>query len=306
MSYRDQHCVFISSTGRTGTQFLAKTMSEMIADCTSLHEPGTPWITKPYEWPKEVKRFGLYHMTIGQLRPTHGMFKLSTDRCTGRVTDDEAKDHLLTMRKNLLAELETDIYVESSGHMYGVLDLLDEIIPHSKFVFIIRDPRTWVRSAMNTFEYILYGPLDPNFLNLSIKAKDITGDPYAEQWAEMSKFEKYCWYYDQLNSFVLDKMEGKDNFKLIQHENMFSPESRDQVFTDLLSFASSFSDGFQRKVDYKPELMEQKVHSTAKKEKFPRWPDWNQEMAATLWEHCGSWMERFGYGGEPEWEAKLS
>jgi hypothetical protein len=201
--------------------------------------------------------------------------------------------------------MEAGLYVESSGHMYGVLDLLAEVFPNSKFVFIIRDPRTWVRSALNTFEYILYGPFDLDWLDLSIKAPDFPEDPYADKWEEMSKFEKYCWYYNKLNTFVLSRLEGRDNFKLMQHEQMFSEDTRDDVFTNVLSFASRFPDGFSRGFDYRKEMMDKKINSNAGKEKFPRWPKWSSERAYTLLDHCGDWMERFGYGGEPEWEAKL-
>ena len=55
-------------------------MSKMIADCTSIHEPGTPWLTKLAKLPQQINKYGLYHMTLGQLKPTHSMFKLSTSK----------------------------------------------------------------------------------------------------------------------------------------------------------------------------------------------------------------------------------
>ncbi|WP_204701535.1 sulfotransferase [Halanaerobacter jeridensis] len=305
MNSFNQHSVFISSTGRTGTQFLAWVMSEMITDCTSIHEPGTPWLTKLNKLPKQIKRYGLYHMTWGQLQPSHSMFKLSTDRCRGVVSDKQAKEYIRNMREGLMKQLDSGVYVESSGHMYGALDLLDEVFPNSKIVFIIRDPRNFVRSALNTLEYILYGPLDIDCLDLSLKARYLDDDPYSDKWSSMSKFEKYCWYYNYLNEFVFSKLEGADNFKVYRFEDLFNPETRDDYFTDMLQFSSTFQDGYTKEVNYQPELMDQKVHSNAKKKKFPKWLEWSPKRAQILQKHCGKWMDKFDYGTEKEWQDKL-
>ena len=98
-------------------------------------------------------------MTLGQFNPENSMFKLSTDRLAGRLSKDEVTDYIIKMREDLINSIETEIYLESSGHLFGALDKIDEIYPDSNFLFIIRDPRNWVKSAMNTFQYILYGPL---------------------------------------------------------------------------------------------------------------------------------------------------
>ncbi len=301
----NKNVIFISSTGRTGTQFLAKVMSMMIDNCTSFHEPGTPWLTKPKKLIRQIRRYGLYHMTVGQVKPTHSIYKLSADRVSKRVVNREAKEYIKRMRKDLIANVNEEIYLESSGHLYGVLDLLDDIFSNSKFVFIIRDPRRWIKSALNTLEYTIYGPMDPSFLKLSIKASDFAKDSYFNKWDKMSKFEKYCWYYNKLNSYVFNKMEGRDNFKVYRHEDLFHKDRRDEFFVDMLSFVSKFPDDFNRNYEYKRELMDKKVHSNAKKEKISDWQEWSSHLAKKLDEHCGEWMERFNYGTEDEWQDKL-
>jgi hypothetical protein len=300
-----KHSVFINSTGRTGTQFLAEVMSKMIEDCTSLHEPGTPWISKADKWLGQVKKFGLYHMTLGQLKASHSMFKLSAERIRNNLDFKDIKNNIINMRKDLISQSRGGIYIESSGHIYGLLDILDQVFENSKFIFIIRDPRDWVRSALNTFEYILYGPLDLKFADLSIKASDLPEDEYYESWNEMSMFEKYCWYYNKLNSFVLSQMEGRNNFEIYRHEDLFSEETRDQTFVDMLKFAAEFPDGFKRNIDYKSELMDEKIHSNAEAAKTPPWQDWNKRQAEIVEKHCGSWMRKFNYGGEKNWLEKI-
>ncbi len=300
-----KHSVFINSTGRTGTQFLAKVMSKMIDDCSSFHEPGTPWISKPDKWLTQIKQFGLYHMTLGQLKASHSMFKLSAERIRGNLNDEQIKKYIIHMREEFIKQIESEIYVESSGHIYGLLDILDDLFENSKFVFIIRDPRNWIRSALNTYEYILYGPLDLKFANLSIKASDLPKDNYYNYWEQMSLFEKYCWYYNKLNSYVIGKMEGKSNFKIFRYEDLFSEETRDQNFKNMLDFAADFPDGFQRKINYRPELMARKVHSNSEDKKIAHWKGWESSKAEILEKHCSSWMDKYNYGLENEWLNKL-
>ncbi len=302
----DKYSVFLTSTGRTGTQFMARMMSKMIDDFSSFHEPGTLWFTRPHEWLEQINRYGLYHMTIGQARPTHSMFKLSTDRYTKKISDEKAKEYIYNMRKPLIDDVNRKIYMESSGHIYALVDLIAEVFPNSKFIFIIRDPRTWVRSALNTIEYIIYKPLDIDFLNISIKAKDMNDDPYNELWSEMSIFEKYCWYYDKVNSFIMNKFNKLDNVMFVRFEDLFNKKTKNETFKKLLSFSSHFRDGFESKYEFKADLLNRKVHSNANKKKFPKWQHWDNEMALTLKEHCGKWMKKYNYGNEPLWQKKIA
>lgn len=280
-------------------------MSKMIDDCCSLHEPGTPWISKANKWFAQIRKFGLYHMTFGQLKASHSMFKLSAERIRGNLKDELIKKNIINMRQKLIKETKSKIYVESSGHIYGLLDILDELFENSKFIFIIRDPRDWIRSALNTYEYILYGPLDLKFAELSIKASDLPEDDYYDSWDKMTLFEKYCWYYNKLNSYVIKKMESKKNFKIFRFEDLFSEKTRDQSFKEMLHFAASHSNSFQREINYRSELMNRKVHSNSNKKKIVHWHDWESSKAVLLEKHCRSWMDRFDYGLEKEWLDKF-
>ena len=246
-------------------------------------------------------------MTLGQYRPTHSMLKLSADRITGRISETKARKFLKNMRYDLIKDNENDLYLESSGHLYGVLDLISQVIPESKVVFIIRDPRTWVRSALNKPEYILYGTFDFSFFNKYIKASDFSDDPYYNKWHQMTKFEKYCWYYNNLNKIVFNKLEQNniDNYRIYRFEDLFKSETRAETFFDMLSFITSFGDksyDFQ----FKPELLDDKVNSDTKHQQnqkniIKNWQHWGKKKVKILDRHCHYWMERFNYGNEKEW-----
>ncbi len=103
-------------------------------------------------------------MTIGQFLPSKSMCKLSTyRRLGGKISDEKAQEYIKGLRKQILEETKESIYVESSNHLHGVVDLLEKVFPNSKIVFIIRDPRTWVRSAISSPVYLLYKTVDLHF-----------------------------------------------------------------------------------------------------------------------------------------------
>jgi len=284
--------VFITSTGRTGTQFLAKNISLMVKDAAAYHEPGSPWITRPKDFIKEVRDFGFYNMTAGQFSPKHCMFKLSRKYIVGELDSEKTADYVLAMRKDFVDSLPKDIYVESSGHIYGILGIIDKVFENAKFIHIVRDPKKWVTSALNTFEYYLYGPFDEKLLKLSPTAMDFSDDNWAKKWKSMSKFEKYCWFYNKLNDHVINTMEGKNNFRVYRFEDVFDREDT-STLEDMLKFATNFD---LNTYDYvlKPDLLNRKIHSRSEGT-FPAFKDWDKRMFDQLKRHCGRWMNRFDY-----------
>lgn len=304
MSYIYKNSVFICSTGRTGTQFFGKRISDSIEDCFSVHEPAAVWLSRPKEWREKIKIFGPFRMTIGQFLPSNSMFKLSADRAAGRIDDAKAREYVYNQRKRYVSKIKQSLYVESNAHLYGVLDLLSDIFPNGKIIYIIRDPRTWIRSALNTPEYVLYSPIDFRFFKASVRAIDFQDDPYYSRWEQMSKFEKYCWYYNKVNTFALSLMDGKDNFQIFRFEDLFQSSDRVSEFKNMLDYATDFKNR-QYHYQLKEEMIEEKVHSRAKNGELPHWREWDPSLAQTITEHCSRWFQEYGYGMEDEWLKKL-
>ena len=304
MPYIAKNSVFICSTGRTGTQFFGKRISDSIEDCFSVHEPAAVWLSRPKEWREKSKIFGPFRMTIGQFLPSNSMFKLSADRAAGRIGDKKAREYVYKQRKRYVSKVKQSLYVESNAHLYGVLDLLSEIFPNCKIIYVMRDPRTWIRSALNTPEYVLYSPIDFRFFKASVRAIDFENDPYYHRWEQMDKFEKYCWYYNKVNSFALSLMQGKDNFRIFRFEDLFQSSDRVSEFKSMLDFATNF-ENHQYQYHLKEEMIKKKVHSRSKKGKLPDWNEWEPRLAQTIMEHCSRWFLEYGYGKEQQWLMKL-
>lgn len=293
--------VFISSTGRTATQFFAMYLQEMIDDSVSLHEPGTPWFSKPKKLLQQVRDYGVFHLSIGQGRNTHSMYKLSRDYIAGDISKEKACENILRINGRVDALYKEDVIVYSSGHIYGLLGLLDEVYEDTRFVFIIRDPREWIGSALNKVEYSLYGPIEIFFRKISLQPSCIQGDPYAERWNELSKFEKYCWFYNKLNENAIQEMKDKSNFRIFRYEDIFLSEEKVENFGQLLDFATDFQAGHVH-YTYRSELIDQKIDSKKKKE--AAWKSWSPEQVEIMMKHCGAIMKNYGYGEEEEWKSK--
>ncbi|WP_249030397.1 sulfotransferase domain-containing protein [Tannockella kyphosi] len=290
--------IFICSTGRTATQFFAKYLNMMIEDSVSLHEPGTPWFSKPKQLLSQIKDYGLFHMSFGQGMNNHSMYKLSRDYIAGTISKEEACKNARKINNQVDALYKENVVVYSSGHIYGLLGLLDEIYQDSRFVFIIRDPRTWIYSALNKTEYSLYGPIEFFFRNISLQPNCFKEDPYLKDWTSFSKFEKYCWFYNKLNTYVLEEMKNKDNFQVFKYEDIFLTEDKKRNFEELLNFATDFS--YQKiSATFIPELIDKKIDS---KQPSTSWDLWNKEDALIMEKHCGKLMRQFGYGNEEKWK----
>lgn len=295
--------IFISSTGRTATQFFAKYMRVMIADSSSLHEPGTPWFSKPKQLFRQVKEYGIYHLSIGQGKNTHSMYKLSRDYVAGDITKEKAKANILSINSKVDVLCKEDIIVYSSGHIYGLLGLLDEVYEDSRFVFVVRDPREWIGSALNKIEYSLYGPIEFFFRKISLQPSCIKDDPYRNEWKKFSKFEKYCWFYNKLNEIAFEDMGDKENFQVFRYEDIFLSLQKKERFKSMLDFATDFKSG-KVKCKYLLDLIDKKVDS--KQSNSSAWESWTPEQVKIMMKHCGDIMKEFGYGEEAAWKEKVN
>lgn len=305
MAASQKHCIFLSSTGRTGTKFFGETMSHMIDDCVSVHEPDTTRVSNWPDWITKMAKFGVPKMLWGQYRERYSFGKLTTTRQRKLCDDQKAAGYIIDNRREYIDSFKKNLYIESNHIIYGLLDLITGVFPNSKIIWIMRDPRSWIRSAINSTAYHLYGPFDWDSLNLSVRAFNFPSDPSASKWGSMSKFEKYCWYYNSVNERAFELMKKVPDFKVFRYEDLFDKKVRDQNFQEMLEYASTFDDGFYRDFTYRPELLEVKIHAAKSKRLVPKWEDWGSHFVDVMNFHCGKIMQEYGYGEEPAWKEKL-
>lgn len=181
--------IFIVSTGRAGSTSIASILNRH-RDITALHEPKSELV------------------------------KLSTQYLHGEIN----RDYLYKRLENIFLKFpvtNTPIYVESDQKLSNMVSILSEILPRSKFVWIIRRPEacinsTWSRGWFSDFE-LGYSDLPPQS---SIQYRQHFSDyrPRApmcstmveSEWKALGSFGRNCWYWQYWNTMISEEFTKLD------------------------------------------------------------------------------------------------
>ena len=108
------------SSGRTGTQFLARYFDANFEGVAARHEP-----------PPRIRT------------------RIVTNAFAAGVRSRERVVALLKKKKQVIDSLASDLYVESNPFLWGAISVLDDVFESPMVVHVIRDPREHVRSSLN-------------------------------------------------------------------------------------------------------------------------------------------------------------
>ena len=185
--------VFVVSTGRTGTQFLARTFEGWGA--RSHHEPG-PW------W--------LRH--------------LSNAHASGAIGEERAVRLLHRVRDEALAVDEP--WFEASCLDHGLVGPLLAAFPEAHVVQVVRHPVGYVRSAQDWGAYRFGGrPLNllpyrrlapPQFHPLDVRER--------LQWVGEDQFGRLSWAWAAMNRAMRTQGEADPRFRTVRFEDLTSAE----------------------------------------------------------------------------------
>ena len=284
--------IIVTSGGRTGTKFFSNLFREIIDGCISVHEPETINLKNLGHTLDVIKRFGLFAPTIKKITGNWGITSISNKKIRNEITSEEAILLLLDERKDFINSFSENIYVESSYHYFGLIDILPNVFKNHRLVYLVRDGREWVRSHMNREWYTTK--------NIpSIFRTILTPDPkdkYYKKWNSMSRFEKICWAWVKINKSALEGLKKNPNAKLFYFEDIFNSNQKYENLKKLVDFATFFSDF---KVNYKTidDKLEKKVNMP-NEYKFPIWKNWSNEQKKQFNAICGPLMSKLGYGDE--------
>jgi hypothetical protein len=186
------HAVFVVSTGRTGTQFLARTVE--VWGARSHHEPG-PW------W--------LRH--------------LSNAHASGAVSDERAVRLLHRVRDEALAVDEP--WFEASCLDHGLVGPLLAAFPEAEVVQVVRHPVGYVRSAQDWGAYRFGGrPLNlAPYRRLAPPQFDPWNPAERLRWVGQDQFERLAWAWSAMNRAMRTQGEGSDHFRTLRFEDLTDP-----------------------------------------------------------------------------------
>jgi hypothetical protein len=185
----NSRAVFVVSTGRTGTQFLARTVEGWGA--RSHHEPG-PW------W--------LRH--------------LSNAHASGAVSEEQAVRRLHRVRDEALASEEP--WFEASCLDHGLVGPLLAAFPEATVVQVVRHPVGYVRSAQDWGAYRLGGrPLNLlPYRRLAPPQFDRWNLAERMRWMGQDQFERLAWAWTAMNRAMRTQGEGSPRFRVVRVEDL--------------------------------------------------------------------------------------
>lgn len=198
--------VFVVSTGRTGTQFLARTFAAWGA--RSHHEPG-PW------W--------LRH--------------LSNAHASGAVSEARAVALLHRVRDEALAVDEP--WFEASCLDHGLVGPLLAAFPEATVVQVVRHPVGYVRSAQDWGAYRFGGrPLNLLPYRRLAAPQFHPWNPVERlRWVGEDQFERLAWAWAAMNRAMRSQGESDPRFRTVRFEDLTSadrgPVELDRLADDL-------------------------------------------------------------------------
>lgn len=172
----------------------------------------------------------------------------------------------------------------------------------SKILHIVRDPRDFATSFMNWRRQRLRRLFLHHCVPFWQPNPWCAGDVNFMEYLQMSKFEHFCWIWAYKNRmFEKVGLDCRVEYLRIRMEDLMG--SQDSAGRSLHGLASFLDVPAQRLAEL---MMKSPAMNRSTNRSFPRWRSWTRRQAVILEKHCGPLMEKYGYGAEPEWRKLLS
>ena len=252
--------VFIVSTGRAGSQMLARVLSEAPA-LLALHEPRPHLVTEGYL------------------------------RWTGTMSEEEAEAAVRDKRGDLVRQVERNglIYVESSHYCSHFIPELARIFD-ARFIFLHREPRGFTRSGLSRDWYEDLSRRQRLHMLARRKWRVPVGHVWHDHRLEPpddleSRMERIAWLWAEINRTILAGLESVDPRRKLEIRLDSVGPAR---FAEVLEFVGAEAD---------PAVLERMTVVAARKpnktKKRPEELDpWNEDAFRRL---TAPMAERLGY-----------
>lgn len=297
MEFDDIHKVFIVSAGRTGTNFLGDFMQDVIPSSLTVHEPDTI-VWRKDELAQKINRQGFINIFLLRALGIRGSKALSLKSCSGQISEEDA---LHWIRRDRQWVRNVRYYIEANTHLFGVVESLLKL-PNSKLLFMVRDPRSWVRSGMNKSGWFDKKDFQERINKGGLKrlTPANVGVEFPN-WDKASAFERLCWTWQFQNQLFMNHLKHHDEEQVhwLSFEDLFVHHDI-SAFKSMYRFITGETDGAMHANKFYNTLRQNKVNQTITM-RFPSWNSWEPQHVQVLNERCGNLMRELGYGEEEAW-----
>jgi hypothetical protein len=185
--------LFILSTGRTGTTWLASVFAH--AGARAVHEPAPRWL----------RMVGNAHAAgaLSRARATEIVSRVRSDAVTPRAP-------------------ETRPYVEANSLVSGLAGPLLDAFGDARVVQVVRDPVGYVSSALAWGQYRLAGRVLNVVPYRRLAAPQFRPWSPAERlrWVGRAQFDRLCWTWMAQNRAMRTQGEGNPRFSTVRFEDL--------------------------------------------------------------------------------------
>ena len=255
--YRRCRSVFVLSSGRTGTTMLASVLDEC-PEVKAVHE------LRPH----------LYNAR----REAYDTEGFSNRTLMERTFSGERME---LFREAVGSE---QLVVDASPFLSFFAPALHESLPRSRFIYMHRDPETFVVSGMRRGWYERHGK-DP------FRLEPRPGTSTAAKWPDWSRFQKICWLWSEYNRTCLHCFEQLDSDRRLELPVREFWSEPDRSLRKILAFIDVPEDN----IDVMLERMKRPANVQKKRNNIPDPADWPDEWRAQLDEITGEMKDRLGY-----------
>lgn len=241
----DKQIFFILGIGRSGTQFFSQLLDKS-KNAYVVHEPVR-------------SDFRAYKEAFFNERKAYKYFKTF-----------RKKEIYLRVKLNNM-----EVYGEVNSVIRRHCKAIRELFPKANIFHIVRDGRDVVRSMMARKTMT---DEDQNTKNI----RPIEGDPWFENWTEMNRFDKLCWYWDVENRYL--------------HKNIDITIHFEQLISNYEYFNEKLLEPLNLEIP--KEVWEREVKTPkniTKKYTIPHWNTWNPVKLESFNKICGETMKKLGY-----------
>jgi hypothetical protein len=243
-----QRPVFILSTGRTGTQFLAHYF-DRDPRAHAVHEPS----------------------------PSRGLRFWTVAYLEGVVERPAMASTLRRYRTGSFKNIGAPIYIESNNFLAGFAESLIDEFNEPLLIHVVRDPRTYIRSAIN------------NGAASGLKGLANRFVPFAhlplDSEAEHPEIMRSALYWNLLNGHLYKVGQGYSSYHRFRYEDLFiAGTTQFGRLTELVGAGRG----------EESVVAEEKVNQSPRN-LMPSWAEWSQGQKRVVIETCAEMMARFGY-----------
>jgi hypothetical protein len=197
--------VFILSTGRTGTKYIADYLSEY-KDVYAVHEP------------KPSKRLRLWSMA----------------RLERNINDDYLYKVFLKFRKKKINTVNEKIYIESNPFLSGFATSIAMNMPNAYIIHIVRDPRDRVTSSINNGALRIKKRLMISLVPYwHLRPLRLFGQ-------KSSSIEKVTKLWPLMNNHIAKASEHTNNYICIKFEDLFNNEDKMKELVDFIGINEKY------------------------------------------------------------------